>query len=189
MKGYLWLTSDDQRYLAAKLPREDGDVYVSLYVTPSGAGGGPTYQRILTQLHVVEVESMQENMVTVDADAMAKGIGEEGRIALYGILFDLDKASIKPESKSTLEQISTLLNDNPELKLVIVGHADSQGKIEYNMELSTRRAKSVETALVSDYGIAKDRLSAWGVGYLSPVASNRTEAGRAKNRRVELVEE
>lgn len=189
MNGYIWLTSDDQRYLAAKLAREEGDVYVSLYVTPSGTGGGPDYKRILTQLHVIEVEPMQENMVTVDADAMAKGIGEEGRIALYGILFDTDKATIKPESKSTLEQISTLLSNNSDLKLVVVGHTDNQGKLEYNMDLSTRRAKSVEAALVTDYGIAKDRLSAWGVGYLSPVATNKNEAGRIKNRRVELVEE
>lgn len=187
MNGYLWLTSDDQRYLAAKLSRDEGDVYVSLYVTSSGAGGGPTYKRVLTQLHVIEVKPMQENMVTVDADAMAKGIGEEGRIALYGIFFDVDKATIKPESKPTLEQISTLLNNNSDLKIVIVGHTDNQGKLDYNMDLSRQRAKSVETALVSDYGIAKARLSAWGVGYLSPVASNRDEAGRTKNRRVELV--
>lgn len=189
MNGYIWLTSDDQRYMAAKLSRKEGDVYVSLYVTPSGTGGGPDFRRILTQLHVIEVEPIQENMVTVDADAMAKGIGGEGRIALYGILFDVNKATIKPESKPTLDQISTLLNDNPDLKLVIVGHTDNQGELDYNMDLSTRRAKSVETTLVSDYGMAKDRLSAWGVGYLSPVASNRNEAGRAKNRRVELVEE
>ena len=188
MNGYLWLTSDEQRYLAAKLPRDDGDVYLSLYVTPSGAGGGPTHRRVLTQLHVIEMKPMQKNMVTVDADAMAKGIGEEGSIALYGILFDTDKATIKPESKPTLEQIVALLGDNPELRLIIVGHTDNQGKLDYNMDLSTRRAKAVEAALVSDHGIAKDRLSAWGVGYLSPVASNRNEAGRAKNRRVELVE-
>ena len=188
MNGYMWLTSDDQRYLAAKLPRDEGDVYVSLYVTPSGAAGGPTHRRVLAQLHVIEVKPMQENMVTVDADAMAKGIGEKGKIALYGILFDVDKATIKPESKPTLEQISTLLKDNSDLKLVIVGHTDNQGKLDYNMDLSTRRAKSVKTALVSDYGITKARLSAWGVGYLSPVASNRNEVGRTKNRRVELVE-
>jgi len=189
MDGYLYLSSDDQRYLAAKLSRDQGDVYVSLYVTPSSAGGGPHYQRVLTQLHVIEVEAMEKNMVTVDADAMSKGIGEEGRIALYGILFDVDKATIKPESKPTLEQITKLLNDNPDLKLVIVGHTDNQGKLDYNMDLSTRRAKSVETALVNEYGVAKDRLSAWGVGYLSPVATNRNEAGRKENRRVELVEE
>jgi OOP family OmpA-OmpF porin len=189
MDGYIWLTSDNQRYLAAKLPRDEGDVYVSLYVTPSGAGGGPEQGRVLTQLHIIEIEPMQENMVTVDADAMAKGIGEEGKIALYGILFDTDKATIKPDSQPTLKQISTLLNNNSDLKIIIVGHTDNQGEIGYNMDLSTRRAKSVEATLISDYGVAKDRLSAWGVGYLSPVASNRNEAGRAKNRRVELVEE
>ena len=188
MNPYLWMTYTDQRYLAAKLSREEGDVYVSLYVTPSEAGGGPTYKRALTQLHVIEVEPMQENMVTVDADAMNKGIGEEGSVALYGILFDVDKDTIKPESKPTLEQITALLTNNPDMNIVIVGHTDSQGEIEYNMDLSTRRAKSVEAALISDYGIAKERLSAWGVGSLSPVASNRNETGRAKNRRVELVE-
>jgi len=189
MNGYIWLTSDDQRYLAAKLPRDEGDVYVSLYVTPSGAGGGPERGRVLTLLHVIEMEPMQENMVTVDADAMAKGIGEEGKITLYGILFDTDKATIKPDSEPTLKQISALLNADPDLKIIIVGHTDNQGELAYNKDLSTRRAKSVEATLVSDYGIAKDRLSAWGVGYLSPVASNRNEAGRTKNRRVELVEE
>lgn len=189
MNGYLWLTSDDQRYLAAKLTRDEGDVYVSLYVTPSGAGGGPEKGRVLTQLHVIEMEPMQENMVIVDADAMAKGIGEEGKIALYGILFDTDKATIKPDSEPTLKQISALLNADDDLKIIIVGHTDNQGELAYNKDLSTRRAKAVEATLISDYGIAKDRLSAWGVGYLSPVASNRNEAGRTKNRRVELVEE
>lgn len=189
MNGYIWLTSDDQRYLAAKLSRDEGDVYVSLYVTPSGTGGGPDKGRVLTQLHVIEMEPMQENMVTVDADAMAKGIGEEGKIALYGILFDTDEATIKPDSEATLKQISALLNADPDLKIIIVGHTDNQGELAYNKDLSTRRAKAVEATLISDYGIAKDRLSAWGVGYLSPVASNRNEAGRTKNRRVELVEE
>jgi OOP family OmpA-OmpF porin len=187
--GYMWLSSDNLRYLAAKLPRDDGDVYVSLLVSPSTIGGGPDYQRTVTELQIVEVEPIQENMVTVDANAMEKGLGEEGRIALYGIFFDVDKATIKPESKPTLEQISTLLGNNPKLKIVIVGHTDNQGELSYNRDLSTQRAKSVEAALVGDYGIKKDRLSAWGVGYLSPMASNKNEAGRAKNRRVELVEE
>jgi len=179
---------NDMRYLAAKLPREEGDVYVALYVAYADVGGGPDFKRVLTQLQVIEAEAMQENMVVVDADAMAKGIGEEGRIALYGILFDYDSAKIKPESRPTLEQIAALLNNNPELELVIVGHTDNQGGLEYNMDLSKRRATAVRAALVRDYGIAGKRLSAWGVGYLSPVASNRSDAGRAKNRRVELVE-
>ncbi len=110
------------------------------------------------------------------------------QIALYGILFDLDSATIKPESRTTLEQIATLLSSKPELDIVIVGHTDNKGSLTYNMELSERRAKAVEAALVKDFGIGQTRLSAWGAGYLSPVASNRNDAGRAKNRRVELVE-
>lgn len=179
---------EDQRYLAAKLSRDEGDVYVSLYVAMASVGGGVDFKRAITQLDIIEVEGMQESMVTVDADAMARGIGEEGRIALYGILFDLDAATIKPGSKPTLEQIAALLNENPDLELVIVGHTDNQGSFEYNMGLSKRRAKAVEAALAGEYGIAQDRLSAWGVGYLSPVASNRNDAGRSRNRRVELVE-
>ncbi|RKX26162.1 MAG: cell envelope biogenesis protein OmpA [Candidatus Zixiibacteriota bacterium] len=173
------------RYLLTKLPSPDGDVYVMLYVYSN------TYRATRTWLVVVKSESLQGDLIAVDTDAeaMAKGINEEGRIALYGILFDVNKSTIKLESKPTLEQISNLLNGNPDLKLVVVGHTDNQGELAYNMDLSTRRAKSVEATLVSDFGIAKDRLSAWGVGYLSPVASNRNEAGRTKNRRVELVEE
>jgi outer membrane protein OmpA-like peptidoglycan-associated protein len=178
----------DQRYLAAKLSRDEGDIYVSLYVAMASVGGGPDFKRAITQLDVVEIAPMQENMVVVDADAMAKGIGEEGRIALYGILFDYDSAEIKPESKPTLDQIAVLMNDNPDLEIVVVGHTDNQGGLDYNMNLSERRARAVEKALVRDYGIAGKRLSAWGAGYLSPVASNRSEEGRAKNRRVELVE-
>jgi len=178
----------DQRYLSAKLPRDSGDVYVSLYVAKANVGGGPDYRRVLTQLHIIELQPMRENMVVLGADAMAKGLVEEGRIALYGILFDYDSANIKPASKPALEENAALMNGNSELELVIVGHTDNQGSLEYNMSLSKRRAKAVEAALVRDYGIAGNRLSAWGVGYLSPVASNRSEAGRAKNRRVELVE-
>lgn len=188
-KGYIWMTSDNQHYLAAILPRDEGDVYVSLFVTPSGSGGGPDYKRILTQLHVIEIEPMEEKMVTIDAVEMNKSIDKEGRVALYGILFDVDKDTIKPESKPSLEQITAMLTNNPEMKIVIVGHTDNQGEIRYNMDLSTRRAKSVEATLVDEYGISRERLSAWGVGYLSPVASNHTKAGQAKNRRVELVEE
>ena len=179
----------DQRYLAAKLSSADGDVYVGLYVAMANVGGGPNYQRAMTQLNVVELAPMQENMVVVDADAMAKGILEEGHIALYGILFDFNKATIRPDSKDTLDQVAKLLTESPDLKLVIVGHTDNVGSMEFNMDLSTRRAKAVKDALIADYTIAADRLQSWGAGFLAPIASNKTEAGQAKNRRVELVEQ
>ncbi len=181
--------SKDFRFLAARLPRSaEGDVYVSLYVGLSDTGGGKTFKRVITQLDVVETEALAEKMVVVDAGEMAKAIDATGRIALYGIYFDTDKTDIKPGSKQTLDQIAKLLKDQGELKLVVVGHTDNQGQLDYNMDLSKRRAEAVRRALVADYGIEAGRLAAWGVGYLAPVASNRAEDGRAKNRRVELVE-
>jgi outer membrane protein OmpA-like peptidoglycan-associated protein len=119
---------------------------------------------------------------------MAKGLGETGHIALYGLYFDTDKAVIKPESRPTLDQIAKLLSGHPGLNVYIVGHTDSQGKPAYNLDLSRRRAEAVAEDLARNYGIAKTRLSTAGVGLLAPVGSNATEAGRALNRRVELVQ-
>ena len=99
--------------MAAKLPRDEGDVYVSLYIVKNTTGGGPDRNHIYTQVDVIEVAPMQEAMVTVDADAMAEEIFETGSISIYGILFDFDKADIKPESAATIEEIATLLNNNP----------------------------------------------------------------------------
>ncbi len=180
---------EDQRYYAGKLSRPEGDVYAAVYVVRNLSEGGPTHNRIYTQLDVVEVAPMKEEMVSVNADVMARSIADTGRVTLYGIHFDTDKADVKPDSRPTIDQIGQLMTRLPNLKLVIVGHTDNQGSLEYNMDLSTRRAKAVEAALIESYGIAPSRLSAWGAGYLAPVASNQTEEGRAKNRRVELVEQ
>lgn len=178
----------DQRYLAATLQRAEGDLYVSLYLVLNRAGGGPNAGRVMTQLDIVELASMESEMVTVDASAMAKEILERGRVALYGIFFDTAKASLKPASAPTLEEIAKLMKADPELRLVVVGHTDNVGKFDYNMDLSKRRAAAVEKTLTNQYGIGQARLSSWGVGYLSPVASNQSDEGRALNRRVELVE-
>ncbi len=179
IEQYVMLWSDF-RYAVAKKSTDASEVYVVIATTTDGS------RIVKTQVAVIETRAMANKMI--DAGAMAEGIGEEGRIALYGILFDLDATSIKPASKPTLEQITVLLNNNPDLELVIVGHTDNQGDLQYNMGLSKRRAEAIKAALVGKYNIAGNRLSAWGVGYLSPVASNRNEDGRARNRRVELVE-
>ena len=110
-----------------------------------------------------------------------------GRVALYGILFDTGKADVKPESKPALEEIAKLLKSDSNLKLRVVGHTDNQGSLDGNIALSKRRAESVNAALVGQYGISGQRLSAFGVADLAPVASNAQEEGRSKNRRVELV--
>lgn len=178
----------DQRFLAAKLTRDEGDVYVSLYTVKNTGGGGPDKNHIYTQVDVIELAAMQEQMVTVDANAMAEEIFETGSISIYGILFDFDKANIKPESASTIKEIATLLNDNPNLKLFIVGHTDNKGSLDYNTNLSQKRAEAVVGVLVSDHGIDSARVTPKGLAFLAPVASNSSEEGRAKNRRVELVE-
>ena len=179
----------DQRYLAAKLGRDEGDVYVALYVAMASVGGGASFQRVIAQLDIVEVAPMEAAMVTVDASQMASEIAETGRIALYGIYFDTAKADLKPESRAALDEIAALLAADPGLGLVVVGHTDNVGSLDNNMALSGRRAEAVARALIADYGIDAGRLLAWGVGYLALVASNRGKAGRALNRRVELVEQ
>ncbi len=178
----------EQRFLAAKLARNEGDVYVSLYIVKNTSGGGKDRNHIYTQVDVIEVAPMQEAMVTVDADAMAEEIFETGSISIYGILFDFDKADIKPESAATIEEIVTLLNNNPDLKLFIVGHTDNKGSLDYNMNLSQKRAVAVVDVLITEHGIETSRLTPKGLGFLAPVDSNKSEEGRAKNRRVELVE-
>jgi len=123
----------------------------------------------------------------VDAAAMAKGLGEKGHIALYGIYFDTDKATLKKESAPTLAEMAKLLGGQPQMRVFIVGHTDSQGAYEHNMTLSRQRAEAVAAALSGSYRVARDRLYTAGVGYLAPIGSNATEDGRALNRRVELV--
>src|SRR5690606_17731280 len=103
------------------------------------------------------------------------------------IFFEFDSAEIRTESAEALEQMATLMNDAPDIQVYIVGHTDNQGSLDYNHDLSTRRAEAVRRALAGDYGIDAERMAAHGVASLAPVASNGSEDGRALNRRVELV--
>ena len=138
-------------------------------------------------LDIVQAGSLQQAMVTVSAGDMSKSMSSTGRVALYGIVFDTAKADIKPESKAALEEIAKLLKAEKALKLRVVGHTDNQGTLDSNIALSKRRAEAVNAALAGQYGVAANRLSAYGVADLAPAASNADDAGRAKNRRVELV--
>ena len=102
-------------------------------------------------------------------------------------MFDTGKADVKPESKPSLEQIAAFLKAEPAVKLHVVGHTDSVGSFDSNLALSKRRADAVAAVLAKDYGIAANRLVGNGVASLAPVASNSSDEGKAKNRRVELV--
>jgi len=137
-------------------------------------------------LIVIEREAMNQDVV-IDASLIKSQIDIYGKVAIYGIHFDVGKHNIKPESKSTLEQIAIYLRDNSNVKLWVVGHTDSDGSFELNSELSLNRSRAIKTELESNYGITSGRLFAEGVGPLAPIASNKTEAGKKKNRRVEFV--
>lgn len=131
---------------------------------------------------------MDAGLVTVDAGAMKKAIAETGRVALYGLFFDTGRAEVKSDSRPALDEIAKLLKSDPTLRVLVVGHTDTVGSLQGNQDLSLRRAHSVVDALVKGHGIDAGRLQAVGVGFAAPVATNRNEQGRAKNRRVELVE-
>jgi outer membrane protein OmpA-like peptidoglycan-associated protein len=145
--------------------------------------GGNTYY-----LYLVEKEAMKQE-VLADAKFMAEGIGSTGHVAVYGIYFDFNKSDVKPESEPALKEINKLLSGNLNLKVFIVGHTDNVGGVDFNMKLSQARADAVVKALTTTYKINPQRLKAYGVGQLAPVMPNKTEEGRAKNRRVELVEQ
>ena len=178
----------DVRYLAAKGTVGGRTVHIAV-LTAFDAGFSKLSKQAVTLVEVIESEEMDTGMVTVDAEAMAQGIDATGHIAIYGIYFDTNSAEIKPESSTTLVEISTLLQNRPSLKLLVVGHTDNQGDYDYNMGLSGRRAEAVVKTLRNQYGVDASRLRPAGVGFLAPVASNDNAAGREKNRRVELVKQ
>ncbi|WP_112309405.1 OmpA family protein [Pseudogemmobacter bohemicus] len=173
---------DQQRFLAAKLVRPEGDVYVSLYATSFEPEARP-----FILLDVIEVAPMEARMQVIKASEMEETLARDGRIAIYGILFDFDSAEILPESKEQIDQLAAMLQDSATLQVLIVGHTDGKGAFDYNLSLSQRRAQAVADALAAQ-GIAADRITPAGAGMVAPVATNRTEEGRAKNRRVEIVE-
>ena len=178
---------EGQRYGLYRLPRDSGTVWVALYANERPAAGNRPLVPFAF-IEVVEERPMQGGRITfVDATEMEKAIGATGRVALYSILFDFDRADLRPESRPTLEEIAKFLRANPGVSLIVAGHTDGQGAFDYNVELSRRRAAAVVAALTRDHGIAPARLTPFGAGPAAPVASNDSEDGRAKNRRVELV--
>lgn len=164
------------QYVTLKVTKNDVEVWALV----EGAGNG------MYKLKIIEKQVMIQN-VSANAESLAGSIREIGKAAVYGIYFDTGKADIKPASEPAIAEIVKLLKANPGLKLYVVGHTDNVGAFDYNIKLSQARAAAVVGALVSKNGIAASRLTPFGSGPTAPVASNGTEEGRAKNRRVELV--
>jgi len=168
---------DNGRVTTIRLTKGDKELWLD--VAP--------YQGYEYDLTIIEKEAMKQE-VAIDAAAMASSIADTGSVAIYGINFDTASSVLKPDSEPALGEIAKLLTNNPALKVYIVGHTDMVGDAASNVKLSQARAQSVITALVTKHGIAASRLIAFGNGPYAPIASNKTDDGRAKNRRVELVE-
>jgi OmpA-OmpF porin, OOP family len=166
------------RVMEGKIEKNGGVTYVHVEAFNDGRNYG---------VMVVATGSMKQDVVA-DAAALGASIAATGKAAVYGIYFDTGKSVVKPESDPSLEEIAKLLKQNGNLTLYVVGHTDNVGTLDNNLKLSADRADAVTKALIGR-GVAGSRLKGAGVGPYCPVASNRTEEGRARNRRVELVEQ
>lgn len=165
--------STDNQYLAA----QRNNTYVSMWVN----GGG-------VFLFVVEKEKLNDGLMAVSGEsAIAKALSADGKVDLYGFQFDTGKAVLKDGSKTTLQELGRVLQDNPTLSIEVVGHTDDVGGAEANLKLSQARASAVADALAKGFAIAPARMGTRGLGQSAPLAPNTTEAGRAQNRRVEIV--
>jgi len=179
--------SNESRYVLAKSAGADGAVtYAAVYVVPPSSDGNGG---ILVE--TVQPAPMQTGKVSVNlsANEMAKSIGTDGRVALYGLQFDTDKAELRADSRPSLIEIAKLLSQDTKLNVFVVGHTDNQGSYAHNIELSQKRSEAIVHALTTEFKIAPGRLVAKGIASVSPIASNDSETGRAKNRRVELVKQ
>lgn len=163
-------------YITLKVVKNNAEVWALV----QGASNG------MYQVNIIEKQLMHQDVVA-NAESLAGSIEETGKAAVYGIYFDTGKSEIKPESESTLSEIVKLLKANEKLRLYVVGHTDNVGGFDSNVKLSQARSAAVVTALVNKHGIAAVRLIPFGAGPTAPVASNKSEEGRAKNRRVDLV--
>ena len=161
----------------ATLPAGGKNIWVEIQVFDAGED---------YDLIVVE-EAAMEQQVEFTAMELARALKESGSVALHNILFDTGKATIRTESVAALAPIGEVLKNDPTLMLEIVGHTDNVGAAAANLKLSRDRAAAVKTYLIQTFGIDEARLTTAGFGDTKPVASNQTDEGRAKNRRVELI--
>lgn len=176
----------DFHYISARRQTGAGFTYVQVALA-GPRSDGDSAGRVRQFIQIIEPAQADLGKVTVDAKAIGAGLQRDGKIALYGVNFDTNKAVLRADSAPQLQSMADALKAQPAMKVLIVGHTDNQGDIEANLALSQKRAQAVVEALAGKYGIPAARLSARGVSSFAPVSSNASEEGRARNRRVEMV--
>lgn len=187
----LGYSPDKARVLAAVREANGTKTYVLVYVVEYADGYHPTIMpqkgQALALVETLQVGDIKDRMTVVSASEIGRALERDGKIAIYGIHFDFNKADIKPESRPSLDEIGRYLRADPQRRLYVVGHTDNVGGFDSNLRLSFARASAVTGELARAYGIDAARLKAAGAGLMAPIATNATEEGRAKNRRVELI--
>ncbi|MBD3225209.1 MAG: OmpA family protein [Caldithrix sp.] len=168
------------RYIAAKGMYDGNTIYFALFLNNYN-------DYIYITQDVVEINPLESGLVS--AQKIEDNIKLSGFISIYGIHFDTGKWNIKPESEPALKVIADFLKGHAQSRYYIVGHTDNVGNFADNMTLSEKRAQAVMTALTTEYGVDQKQIQAYGVASLCPITSNRTDAGKAKNRRVDIVEQ
>ena len=171
---------DNHSFIVARGHEDGKDIYAIIYTLVDDN------YTLITQ-DVIEVEAVETGLVSVDN--ISSDITMKGHIAIYGIHFETGKSTLKTESAGALTTIADYINQHPDKKFYIVGHTDNTGDFSANMTLSEDRAKSVMTELTAKFSVNIGQLKAYGVSSLVPVFSNTTDEGKAKNRRVEIVEQ
>jgi len=177
------------RYLAARREGEDGPAHVALTLSHGGRQG-------YAHLTLAEPAPVAAPMVTqstrlpgmdLPAEDLITALLTEGRAVLADLDFETGASALSGAEYDSLDLLATFLDENPARRIVLVGHTDAEGALETNISLSEARARSVQQALLSDYGVDPTQVSASGVGFLAPLTANATEDGRQANRRVEAV--
>ena len=172
-----YLTGWVEYYLSVKKTTSDATYYAMVLISS---------ERNLYSIDVLKVDKMEEGTVSLSPELLKEKIESEGKAVLEGIFFETGKAIIMEESNSALAQIANYLKENPTFQYYVVGHTDDTGNLEDNLALSQNRANAVIEALKT-LDVNTSNLKGHGVGPLSPESTNKSDAGKSKNRRVELV--
>lgn len=177
----------DFRYLAALRATGDTTQAVTLLVSRTPGAG---HVQVMTAGTATETDTTADAPQTTIATApgsLSEALEMTGRAVLTGVDFDTGSVTLSSDDIASLRDLAAYLSDRPDRSVALVGHTDVEGSLDGNIGLSKRRAGAVLERLVTDYAVPRRQLTAEGNGYLAPIASNLTEAGREANRRVEVI--
>ncbi|MEM8579820.1 MAG: OmpA family protein [Pseudomonadota bacterium] len=173
-------------YLAV---RDDATGQVDQFLLSLAGDTGYLQHVVVTPTDAPQTELVPQAPVSpVDAQRATEGLfTDRGTVVLDGLIFETGSAALSDEDYPGLKELAGFLNSNPEALVILVGHTDAEGGLQSNIALSRQRAEAVRSWLIEGLGVSPDQLEADGVGYLAPRASNATQEGRLRNRRVEAV--